>query len=61
MGRPKLNIDPKKVEALASYGYTNKEIAAYFECAVSAISENFRRNIAKRETIFENSAQKEAV
>ena len=47
MGRPKLEIDPQKVEALASYGCTNTEIAAYFGCERTTITKRFSRYTAK--------------
>ena len=47
MPRQLLDIDEKKVEALASYGCTTTEIAAFFGCDVSTISKRFSKIIAK--------------
>ena len=47
MARPKLDIDPAKVEALASFGCTNVEIASVFDCDESTISKRFSRNLTK--------------
>ena len=47
MPRQKLDIDPKKVEALASYGCTNTEIASFFGCEKSTITKRFSINVAK--------------
>lgn len=47
MGRPKLNIDPKKVEALASFGCTNTEIASFYGCERTTITKRFSRIITK--------------
>lgn len=46
-GRPKLKIDAKQVEALASYGCTNTEIASFFGCERTTITKRFSRFIAK--------------
>jgi len=42
-----LDIDPKKVEALASYGCTNTEIASFFGCDKSTITKRFSINVTK--------------
>jgi len=47
MPRQKLDIDPNKVEALASYGCTNTEIASFFGCERTTITKRFSRIIAK--------------
>lgn len=47
MARPKLDIDAKQVEALASYGCTNTEIASFFGCEKSTITKRFSINVAK--------------
>lgn len=41
MGRPKLDIDGKEVEKLASYGCTQNEIAAWFGCSQKTIERRF--------------------
>lgn len=46
-GRPKLKIDAKQVETLASYGCTNTEIAAFIGCGRTTITKRFSRYIAK--------------
>ena len=46
-GRPKLEIPTLKVEQLASYGCTNKEIAQFFECDEATIRKRFSDNITK--------------
>jgi len=47
MARPKLDIDPKKVEALASYGCLNTEIASFFGCEKSTITKRFSTQVRK--------------
>jgi len=47
MGRPKIDIKPEKVEALASYGCTNTEIAAFFGCDPSQITRRFAKEVTK--------------
>jgi len=47
MSRHKIEIDAKKVEALASYGCTNTEIAAFFGCNKSTITKRFSTNVTK--------------
>lgn len=47
MARPKIDIDPDKVEDLASYGCTNVEIAAFFGCDESVIRSRFPESLTK--------------
>jgi len=48
MARPKkYDIDPEKVEQLASYGCSNKEIAEFHGCHESLISKSYSRFITK--------------
>ena len=47
IGRPKLNIEPEKVEQLASFGCSNVEIAAYMECDEGTIRKRFSENLTK--------------
>jgi len=47
MPRPKLEIPDTKVEQLASYGCSNKEIAEYFECDESTIRKRFSVYLTK--------------
>jgi len=47
MPRVKLEIDAKKVEVLASYGCTNTEIAAFFECNETTIRKRFSEYLTK--------------
>jgi len=46
-GRKRIEIDPKQVEALASYGCTNTEIASFFGCDRTTIAKRFSRNLTK--------------
>lgn len=41
MARPKIDIDAKEVEKLASYGCKNTEIADFFNCSVDTITNRF--------------------
>jgi len=43
MGRPPKDIDAEMVRKLAKIGCTQKDIAEFFHCAHSVISERFRR------------------
>jgi len=47
MSRAKLDIDAEQVEALASYGCTNTEIASFFECNETTIRKRFSENLTK--------------
>lgn len=47
MGRPKANIDPAVVEAMAYLGSSNREIARYFGCDEKTIRSRFPAEIAK--------------
>jgi hypothetical protein len=48
VGRPKKHdIDPIKVEKLASFGCTNTEIASVFNCSDSTIVRNYAENLTK--------------
>lgn len=47
MARAKLDIDPKEVETLASYGCTATEIAAFFNCNETTIRKRFSENLTK--------------
>jgi len=42
MGRPPKSIDGDQVRKLARLGLTQRDIAEFFECAQSTISERFR-------------------
>ena len=46
-GRKLLDIDAKEVEKLASFGCTNVEIAAFFDCDESTIRKRFSDIIAR--------------
>jgi len=46
-GRKLLEIKAKDVEALASYGCTNSEIASFFGCDRTTITKRFSRIVAK--------------
>jgi len=46
-GRKQIEIDSKQVEALASYGCTNTEIASFFGCERTTITKRFSRIITK--------------
>jgi hypothetical protein len=41
MGRPKKDIDPRKVKALASIGCTDKEIAVVMDCSHDTLTRRF--------------------
>ena len=48
MARPnKHNIDTDKIEQLASFGCTNKEIASFFGCSQSLIKESYSTFLTK--------------
>ena len=48
MARPKkYNLPTEKVEQLASFGCTNREIASYFECSESLLSKSYSSFITK--------------
>lgn len=47
MARPKLDIDPKLVEAFAKLGATNREIADYFQCDETTIAKRFSSILTK--------------
>jgi len=48
MARPKkYDIPPEKVEQLARYGCSNKEIAEFYGCHESLISKSYSRFITK--------------
>ena len=48
MARPKkYNLDTKKVEQLASFGCTNTEIAAFFDCSESTIRGSYCEFLTK--------------
>jgi len=46
-GRKLIDIDAKQVEALASYGCTVTEIAAFFDCNETTIRKRFSENLIK--------------
>jgi len=46
-GRKLIEIKAEQVEALASYGCTNTEIASFFGCSESVIRRRFARYLAK--------------
>ena len=42
MARPKkYNIDTTKIEQLASFGCTNREIASFFDCSQTTLTRNY--------------------
>jgi len=41
MARPRKKIDPEQVRKLAGLGLTQKDIASFFECSQSLISQRF--------------------
>ena len=41
MARPKIVIDPAKVEELAAIGATNAEIASYFGCSIETLRTSY--------------------
>ena len=42
MARPKkYNIETDKIEQLASFGCTNKEIASFFDCSQTTLTRNY--------------------
>ena len=48
MARPKKhNIDTDKIEQLASFGCTNKEIASFFGCSQSLIKKSYSTFLTK--------------
>jgi hypothetical protein len=47
VGRPQIKIDRKKVKQLASYGCTNKEISAFFDCSDNTIERRFAPELDK--------------
>lgn len=47
MARPKLEIDEKLVELMASWGCKTEEIAAHFKCSVDTIDRRFAELLAK--------------
>ena len=48
MARPKkFDIDPKKVEQLASFGCTNTEIASFFGCSPDLLEKNYSEFLTK--------------
>tara|TARA_Y100000401_G_C8321697_1_gene225662 strand:+ start:1560 stop:1871 length:312 start_codon:yes stop_codon:yes gene_type:complete len=48
MARPKkYNIDTKQLEQLASFGCTNKEMAAFFSCTENILSKSYSEFITK--------------
>ena len=48
MARPKkYKLPTDKVEQLASFGCTNREIASYFECSESLLSKSYSSFITK--------------
>ena len=46
-GRKLIDIKPEEVEALASYGCTNTEIASFFSCNETTIRKRFSENLIK--------------
>lgn len=46
-GRKLITIDSNQVEALASYGCTNIEIASFFDCNETTIRKRFSENLIK--------------
>lgn len=47
MGRPKIDIDEKEVEKLASFGCTDVEIAAFFSVSQSTVRDRLGPIVAK--------------
>jgi len=47
MSRPKIDIDPEKVEMLASFGCSNVEIARLHNCDESVIRKRFKKEIER--------------
>jgi|TARA_R110000823_G_scaffold187859_2_gene320006 hypothetical protein len=48
MARPKkYNIDPAKVEQLASFGCNNREIAEFYGCSRDLIEKSYSHNLTK--------------
>ena len=48
MGRPKkYDIDPEKVEQLAGFGCTNKEISSFFGCSADLIEKTYSEFLIK--------------
>ncbi len=47
MARPQIEIDPKEVYKLASYGCTNAEIADFCECSKDTIERRFAAELIK--------------
>jgi hypothetical protein len=47
VARPKIEIDEKEVEKLASYGCKNTEIADFFNCDPDTITRRFANILAK--------------
>ncbi len=56
MGRPSKDIDAEMVRKLAQMGCTQSDVADYFACARSVISERFRRDFDPRQVSVENLA-----
>jgi len=50
IGRPKIEIDPEKVLALATYGCTNTEIADFYACNETTIRNRFSEYLLKGRT-----------
>ena len=48
MARPKkYNLDTDKVEQLAGFGCTNREIASFFDCSESLLCKSYSRFLTK--------------
>lgn len=47
VGRPKLDIDPAQVEALAAMFHTQLEIADFFGCSVDTIKDRFSEQLTR--------------
>lgn len=46
-GRPKIEIDPKRVQDYASLGAKNNEIATMLECSTDTLERRFAAELAK--------------
>ena len=57
-GRPRLNIDPAKVERLASISCSYEEMAAILGCSTTTLSDRFRQAIEKGRSAMKASLRR---
>jgi hypothetical protein len=58
MARPKLDIDERQIEKLASIGCTSEEIASVIGCAVSTLYDRFSETIKRGHSLRNSSLRR---